>query len=156
MIVYHTSYVRVESPDTAHSRDFLDFGRGFYLTEIREQAEKYAERFLRRNKEAWLNVYELNDNIENGRVLRFDAYDERWLDFVMNCRRGGAVDGYDMIVGGIADDKVFRTIDLYFSGDITKEEALRRLIYERPNMQICICADRILKEQLKFIDSIRL
>lgn len=156
MKVYHTSPVRVEKPDTAHSRDYLDFGRGFYLTEIREQAETYAQRFLRRNKEAWLNVYELNDDLADVSIMRFDAYDERWLDFVMTCRRGEAVSGFDMIVGGIADDKVFRTIDLFFSGDISKEEALRRLVYEKPNMQICICSDRVLAEHLTFIESIKL
>ena len=37
--------------------------------------------------------------------------------------------------GGIANDKVFRTVDLFFAGDITKEEALRRLLFEIPNNQ---------------------
>ena len=59
MKVYHSSTVKVEYPDTAHSRSYLDFGRGFYLTTIREQAVKYAERFLRRGSEAWLNTYEM-------------------------------------------------------------------------------------------------
>ena len=52
MKVYHASSVIVENPDTIHSREYLDFGQGFYITTIREQAEKYAQRFLRRGKPA--------------------------------------------------------------------------------------------------------
>ena len=58
MEVYHASPVKVEKPDTLHSREFLDFGKGFYVTTLREQAIKYAERFVRKGQEAWLNVYE--------------------------------------------------------------------------------------------------
>ena len=54
MKVYHASSVIVENPDTIHSMEYLDFGQGFYITTIREQAEKYAQRFLRRGKPAWL------------------------------------------------------------------------------------------------------
>lgn len=50
MILYHSSSVEVKEPDTAHSRLYLDFGRGFSLTSIHEQAVRYAERFLRRKK----------------------------------------------------------------------------------------------------------
>lgn len=39
MKVYHASSVIVENPDTIHSREYLDFGQGFYITTIREQAE---------------------------------------------------------------------------------------------------------------------
>lgn len=63
MKVYHASMVRVEHPDVFHSRKFLDFGQGFYITTLREQAIKYAQRFLRRGKEAWLNVYELDEQL---------------------------------------------------------------------------------------------
>lgn len=57
MILYHSSSVTVENPDIHHSREFLDFGKGFYLTTIHEQAIKYGDRFLRRNRDAWLNSY---------------------------------------------------------------------------------------------------
>lgn len=40
MLLYHTSNVEVTTPDITHSRKHLDFGRGFYLTSLREQAEK--------------------------------------------------------------------------------------------------------------------
>ena len=60
MKLYHSSNVSVEHPDTEHSRSYLDFGRGFYLTSLHEQAEavRYAQRFKRRGQQAWLNTYE--------------------------------------------------------------------------------------------------
>lgn len=76
MRLYHASTVIVEHPDTTHSRDYLDFGRGFYLTSLHEQAIKYAERFLRRQKDAWLNVYELKDDLKEWNILHFNQYDK--------------------------------------------------------------------------------
>ena len=63
MKLYHTSNIEIPNPDTIHSREHLDFGRGFYLTSLREQAEKYAQRFLRKGEDAFLNVYELDDEL---------------------------------------------------------------------------------------------
>ena len=48
MRLYHSSTQTVEHPDTHPSRKYLDFGRGFYLTTLYDQAVKYAERFRRR------------------------------------------------------------------------------------------------------------
>lgn len=42
MRLYHASTSIIEKPDVLHSRDKLDFGKGFYLTTIREQAVRYA------------------------------------------------------------------------------------------------------------------
>ena len=60
MKLYHSSNTSIEQPDTLHSRKYLDFGCGFYLTSIYDQAVRYAQRFKRRGNEAWLNTYELN------------------------------------------------------------------------------------------------
>ena len=88
MILYHTGPVAVPQPDTAHSRDYLDFGKGFYLTTIHEQAVKYAERFKRRQRSAWLNTYEFAFEEGEWKVLRFNQYDREWLDFISKCRAG--------------------------------------------------------------------
>lgn len=58
MKIYHSSDVIVSQPDTRHSRKYLDFRKGFYLTTIYEQAEKYAQRFLRRNETLGLLKFE--------------------------------------------------------------------------------------------------
>ena len=152
MRLYHASTVIIERPDVSHSRDKLDFGKGFYLTLIREQAERYAERFTRRNKVAYINEYELDDETPDFIVKTFASYDEEWLEYVSQCRNGFENEvNYDAISGGVADDKVFNTIDLYFSGVITKEEALGRLKYTKPNHQLCILNEAMLDRHLHFI-----
>jgi hypothetical protein len=156
MKLYHASSLSVEKPDTINSREFLDFGRGFYLTTIHEQACFYAQRFLRRNLEAWVNVYELTDDLVEWKILTFESYDKEWLDFVAKCRRGEPTEDYDMIVGGIANDKVILTLDLFFSGKIGQDEALGRLRFEKPNIQYCIRSEKMLNECLTFIESKRL
>ena len=60
MRLYHSSNVLVQHPDIVHSRNYLDFGKGFYLTTLQEQAINYAQRFIRRQQEGWLNTYEFN------------------------------------------------------------------------------------------------
>ena len=65
MKLYHSSTVVVEHPDLKHSRDCLDFGKGFYLTSLKEQAIRYAERFLLRGQTAFLNKYEIEENFPN-------------------------------------------------------------------------------------------
>lgn len=156
MEVYHASTVVVDSPDTTHSRDFIDFGPGFYVTTLQDQAVKYGARFINRGKNAILNIYELADDLSKWKVITFKQYDEAWLDFVTECRQGRVVGNYDVIIGGIANDKVFRTIDLYFAGDISKEECLRKLVFEKPNNQICIRSQQVLNECLTFKNSKRL
>ena len=44
MKVYHGSIEVVKSPDVLHSYRSLDFGKGFYVTTVKEQAEKWAKR----------------------------------------------------------------------------------------------------------------
>ena len=63
MRLYHSSNIIVEKPDTSHSRKYLDFGRGFYLTSIYDQAIRYAQRLKRRGQPAWLNIYEFSINV---------------------------------------------------------------------------------------------
>lgn len=59
MKVYHASSMVVSSPDSIHSRPYLDFGPGFYVTTIERQVVDYGQRFIRRGRESWLNIYDL-------------------------------------------------------------------------------------------------
>lgn len=156
MRLYHSSNVVVEHPDTEHSRDYLDFGKGFYLTTLEEQAVKYGNRFIRREEEAWLNVYELEFEIVDWKVRQFDCYDMGWLEFVAKCRAGEDDTDYDMVIGGIANDKVIRTLDRYFAGELSADVTIGLLKYEKPNNQYCIRSRRMLDECLKHVESRRL
>lgn len=138
MRLYHSSDMSVSSPDIIHSRNYLDFGKGFYLTSFHEQAVRYAQRFLRRQKEAWLNSYELEFEPSEWKILEFDSYDRNWLNFIANCRAGKDTTDFDIVIGGIANDKVIQTLDRYFEGELSENETLGLLKYERPNIQYCI------------------
>lgn len=109
--------------------------------------------FLRRKKTAWINVYELDENWENWKVLRFDSYNKDWLEFVSKCRMGKTVDDYDIVIGGIANDRVIVTLDRYFAGELSQEETLGFLRFEKPNIQYCIRSERMIKESLTYIES---
>ena len=153
MIVYHSSNMIVECPDVYHSRKYLDFGRGFYLTSIYDQAVRYAQRFKRRGQPAWLNTYELSDSLDKWKTILFESYNQEWLDFVAQCRDGKDVGDYDMVAGGIANDRVIITLDRYFSGELSKDEALGLLRFEKPNIQYCIRSEKMLAETLTYIKS---
>ena len=153
MIVYHTSKVDVENPDVKHSRNNLDFGRGFYVTKLKQQALKYAEKFILRNQRAVLNTYELSDDWKNTKVKIFDSYNEEWLDFIIANRKGLKVEKFDAVEGGVANDKIFRTLELYFNGDITKADALKQLRFEKINHQICFLSQKVIDDCLTFKSS---
>ncbi|MCI5640184.1 MAG: DUF3990 domain-containing protein [Lachnospiraceae bacterium] len=145
MILYHGSYVAVEKPDLCHSRLNVDFGQGFYVTPLHEQAVKWCSKFKRRGKDALVSKYLFEDDHAEGlKILKFDAYSEEWLDFILTCRRGQDTTDYDLVIGGVANDKVFNTVELYFDGLIDKKEAINRLRFQEPNLQICFRTEKAL------------
>lgn len=154
MIVYHGSFMEIIRPDTSHSRRAVDFGPGFYVTPIYEQARKWAEKFGLRKKAMIVSEYQLDDKIfKDEKTLCFNTYSEKWLDFIMNCRSEKDHSDYEVIIGGVADDKVFNTVELFFDGLIDKQEAIRRLQYEEPNLQICLRSQAVINNYLKFTGS---
>ncbi|WP_289007567.1 DUF3990 domain-containing protein [uncultured Parabacteroides sp.] len=160
MKVYHGSTFCVELPLACVCRDNLDFGKGFYVTDLKEQAVSWALRIAAITKMVpYLNVYEMDMELvrNNYQVLTFDSYNDDWLDFVISCRRGIPVwRDYDVVEGGIANDRVFNTVELYFSNLIGKEEALKRLSFEYPNRQLCLINQEMIDNNLKFVEFVNL
>ena len=137
MILYHGSFEAIDKPDLAHSRVNVDFSKGFYTTPIYEQAEKWCRKFKHRGMDGIISCYEFDETAYKVlNALKFDSYSEEWLDFILNCRRGKDNTDYDLVIGGVANDMVFNTVELYFDGLIDKKEAINRLQYEKPNLQI--------------------
>lgn len=66
------------------------------------------------------------------------------MDFILNCRSGIDSTDYDLVVGGVVNNKVFNTVELFFDGLIDKIEAINRLRYEKPNLQICFRTEKSL------------
>lgn len=146
MILYHGSYLEIPNPDLKYSRENVDFGRGFYTTPLYEQAVKWCGKFKRSGKEGVVSYYDFDEKKMDGlKVLEFDSYSEEWLDFILNCRRGKDTTEYDIVIGGVANDKVFNTVELFFDGLIDKKEAIKRLRYEKPNLQICLRTEKALE-----------
>lgn len=152
MILYHGTVKVIRRPDVSFSKNYLDFGRGFYLTTYKKQAEKWAKRkALRQKAEPIVNVYELPDDLQGYKMQYFDQEDEKWLDFVCACRKGEDIyQDYDIIIGGVADDDVFKTIDMYLRGIWNKDRTLQELRYYKKNNQICIVNQKVLDTELKF------
>lgn len=156
MILYHGSYMEINHPDLQHSRTNVDFGRGFYTTTIYEQAEKWGCKFVKNGNGGVISEYEFDETqLSQLKVLKFDSYSEEWLDFVMSCRNRQDKSDYDIVIGGVANDKVFNTIELFFDGLIDKTEAIKRLKYEKPNLQVCFRTEKAII-LLKFKRSVKL
>lgn len=157
MKVFHGSTIIVDNPLVGIGRRNLDFGKGFYVTDLKEQAISWASRPLNVGKPQILNVYEFDkeDVLKDSyQYKQFKAYDTEWLEFVVASRKGLPVwQGYDIIEGGIANDRIFNTIELYSQGLISQTDALQRLQYEQPNNQICILNQTVADNYLHFIES---
>ncbi len=151
MIVYHGSSVAVLKPDVVHSRADVDFGQGFYTTPFYEQAKNWALRFKKSGENGVVSCYEFDEKALGERnALIFLDYDEAWLDFVTVCRKLQDVSDYEIVQGGVANDRVFNTVELYFDGLIPKDEALKRLKYEKPNLQICFRSQEVIEKYLTY------
>lgn len=160
--VYHGSTHRVVHPLVALGRKNLDFGQGFYVTTYREQAIQWAMRqqILRRSQEAWLNVYVLDmEKVSAGNyaLKRLDGYNNEWLEFIAASRHGQTPwQGYDLIEGGVANDKVVDAVEAYLAGLADVEHTLNKLAYALPNNQICLLNQELIDTCLTFVDSWRI
>lgn len=154
IIVYHGGTEKVESPVCKFGRRNLDYGQGFYVTDIRKQAADWATQVADRRKEApIINRYRLNRDaiLREARCKVFVAYDKDWLQFIVASRRGEQVaDNYDYIEGGVAIDRVVDTVNLYMAGLMDEDTALLRLSQHQPNNQMCILSQGIVDKYLVF------
>ena len=124
MIIYHGSTDTIKLPLAKVGRPDLDFGQGFYTTDILDQAKLWADRMHRQRHE---------------------------LDFIAACRTGIPLwKDYDCIEGGIANDRVIDTVEAYIAGNMDAEHALEELSKHRPNNQICIISQRLIDDCLKY------
>ena len=129
MVLYHGSTVVVESPRLIIPNRTLDFGKGFYTTENRTQAVEFADIVMKRRSAETQIVSVYDFDMEQARkdleILQFPEPDEDWFNFVCQNRKG-AYDGkeYDIVIGAVANDKVYATIGLFESGILSKGQAI--------------------------------
>ena len=156
MICYHGSDTIVDMPRILEAKRPLDFGGGFYVTTSEEQAKRWATKVAYRNNNnhRCVNLYEFD--LEKAKseltVIHFNAADESWLDFICNNRGGKDTGNYDIVIGPVADDRVYSVVVEYENGDLDKETALKNLKTESLCDQILFHTEKALK-YLKYIDT---
>lgn len=156
MIVYHGSDIIVQAPDIAHSAKRLDFGPGFYVTTNPTQAERWAKRkaAVKSKTHGIINVYEMSD-ISGYSVKDFGDDLDTWIDFVCDCRNGSSsYKAYDIIIGKVANDKVFRVVDMYKRGIWDKDRALKEIRVYKTYDQIAFITQDAINSILTFKESI--
>ncbi|NHM16067.1 DUF3990 domain-containing protein [Eggerthellaceae bacterium zg-887] len=155
MRLYRGSTCIVRHPDVARSRRILDFSQGFYLTSFKEQAERWALRKGQfENRRSILNIYELDDDFSDLNVLEFPENDALWVDFVCQCRRSSSFTAYDLIIGGVADDRVYEAVNMYFRGLWDMDTTLKALRFYDENDQYCFITQAAADDKLAFLDSL--
>lgn len=154
--LYHGSNVEVRKPSLLKSRKNTDFGRGFYTTTQKEQAEHWTSIKMDRAKKGRrvVSVFEVDETILSNlefKIREFHGPDEAWLNFVVNSRKGIEHD-YDLVFGPVANDKVFTVVNLYESGVINATTAIAELKAYKTYDQLSFHTERVIKE-LRFVES---
>lgn len=158
MRLYHGSTVTVRKPSLRNGRKRTDFGKGFYTTTRPEQAEHWAKHVQDRRKtdKSVVSVYEFDESVlTNGemKVREFHGVDRSWLDFVVNNRKSRPdVHDFDLVMGPVADDNVYATVNLYEDGVLDAESAINQLKAYKVYNQLSFHTAKALKT-LKFIES---
>ena len=158
MKVYHGGFTEVSEPKILQPSHAMDFGNGFYTTTDFEQAKKWSlikkERF--HYEKAVISVFEMDNQIfktVNLKTKVFHEANEEWLDFVMANRQDiHFTYDYDAVMGAVANDNVYASLNLYEQGFLGKKELLEELMTWKYVDQICFHTEKSL-QYLQFIKS---
>ena len=156
MLVYHGSNVEVRKPNILKSRKKTDYGRGFYTTTQKEQAEHWTSIKMDRAKTGRrvVSVFEVGDELLTDpelKIREFHGPDEAWLNFVVDSRKGVEHD-YDLVFGPGANDKVFTVVNLYESGVLDAPAAIAELKAYKTYNQLSFHTPRVIRA-LRFVES---
>ena len=141
--LYHGSNVRIERIDLSVGHINKDFGKGFYLTDIKTQADEMAKRKARLYLDAHpvVTAFLFDDRCVNENLLNvkiFNGVSDEWAEFIFQNRRAsetGYKHDYDIVIGPVADDGVVMQLDRYELGQITLQQLVEELRYRRLNNQ---------------------
>ena len=154
--VYHVSNEEIKKPSVDVNGENLGFGKGFYLTNSKIEAEALARTMSDKNV---ISVYEFNyfktKNV-GYRFNEFETYNKEWLNFVVDCRKGKDIAAdYDIVIAGGIYDEIADIVNDYEKNKITADEAVEQLRYKDVKFQICILNQEIIDFNLEFIEVIR-
>ncbi len=137
--LYHGSNTKIEVPDLTHSKPFKDFGRGFYLSEEKQQAWDMAFQKVNQTQEGKAEITEFlfDETVllsDDYKVLNFPDYSEEWALFVLANRNKNAKQpyhDYDIVYGPIANDGVTYQLRRYEGGVISLARLVEELKYAK-------------------------
>ncbi len=142
MILYHGSNMAIDRIDLGKCRPYKDFGKGFYLTDIRHQAERMAARTVKMFKGVpTLTAFEfdLEKAVTIGLKIKiFNAPDEEWARFVMSNRDinvSQLCHDYDIVIGPVADDTIARLLRMFTENFISEEQLVKELTFSQVTSQ---------------------
>lgn len=149
MLLYHGSNVEVREPKLISAVHTLDFGAGFYTTANFDQAADFAQKVVDRNEGRGVptvTTYSFDESMAGVvETRRFAKPSDDWLDFVVDNRRGKYVGpAYDLKIGPVANDNVYRTVQLYMTGVLTHEQTIEALKVRELFSQYVFCSERAL------------
>lgn len=141
MILFHGTNTDFDTIDFSQSKRYKDLGKGFYLTDIRSQAEELArKRAILNGGKAFVQEYEFDElwlRHDSLKVLHFENASIDWARFIYQNRNRTLhfTHDYDIVIGPIADDGVAYLLDRYEEGSYTLEELAEKLKYKHLNNQ---------------------
>lgn len=142
MILYHGTNTDCDRIDFRKCKPNKDFGRGFYLTDIKQQAIEMAVRrtSFEEKGSPVVQEYEFDESLLSSKDLKvkiFKGISNEWAEFFIVNRKakGKRVHDFDIVIGPIADDSVVFQINLFMLHFITIEELVKRLEYKKLNSQ---------------------
>ena len=150
MKLYHGSNTKIDSINLAMCRPYKDFGTGFYLTDMKEQAERMAVRVSQiYGGTAILNVFDIQDDFKTLQGIKIKDFGEQtteeWARFVMNNRNRFFDDKrdklcnhdnkYDIVIGPVADDNMALLFRQYENEMIDFSALMKGMIYKKTSSQ---------------------
>ena len=160
MRLYHGSNIVIDSINLAMCRPYKDFGKGFYLTDIKEKAGNMAVRVSKiYGGSAVVNTFEIQDDfrkIDDIRVKDFGLETtEEWAKFVMNNRNRSFTNvkdtlcnkdnKFDIVIGPVADDNMALLFRQYENEIIDFETLLKGMIYKKTSSQYSFHTEKGIK-----------
>jgi len=151
MILYHGTNIDFKAIDFSKCIPFKDFGKGFYLTDIKGQAAALAQKKARLFGGPAI-IQEYNFNPEEAKkaelkILRFDTPSREWAEFIYKNRNRNSDfhHDFDIIYGPIADDGVAYLLGRLEEGSINLDELAKELEFRNLNNQYCFSTQQAIE-----------
>ena len=160
MQLYHGSNTNIINIQLSICRPYKDFGRGFYLTDIKEQAQNMAKRVVKLyGGVPFVNVYEFDETFLDDSALNIKQFErfptEEWAEFIMNNRNRQFNDPsnilcnhdnkYDIVIGPVANDDISALFRQFTDGLISKQILVQNLTYRELTSQYSFHTEKAIR-----------